>query len=232
VNLLPAGHGKTALEGDAPDMLRARQRVFRRGYYERLSVEINQRASGRRIIADAGCGVGYYIGQLAAARPEARCFGFDLSKHALKLAARAYPEVTYFVNDVKQRIALPDDSVDLLLDVFAPRNAGEFSRILKTDGALLVVIPAPNHLSELRERYQLLGIDEDKAARTVDQLQPELRLENQGTIRYSVSIPGSEIVDLIEMTPNYWHIDENALAGDVLGQTVTMSFELLTFVKG
>lgn len=229
VNLLPAGHGKTRLQGDAPEMLRARHRIFRRGYYERLADEIVLRASGRQVIVDAGCGVGYYIGRVADARPEARCFGFDLSKHALRIAAREYPEVTFFVNDVKQRVCLPTGSADLLLDVFAPRNAAEFARLLKPDGALLVVIPGALHLIELRERFQLLEVDADKAERTLDQLSPAFELLEKGTIGYQTSIPGSDVVDLIQMTPNYWHFESSA---EVLaGQTVTMDFEILWMEK-
>ena len=229
VNLLPSGYGKTRLEGDTPEMLRARQRVFRRGYYERLSDQIVEHASGRQVIVDAGCGVGYYIGRLADARPEARCCGFDLSKHALKIAARAYPQVTFFVNDVKQRICLPADSVDLLLDVFAPRNAAEFARILKADGVLLVVVPGPGHLLELRQRFNLLDVDADKVERTVDQLAPAFSLKAQGTIAYEVSIPGSDVVDLIQMTPNYWHFE--ASEAEVTGQLVTMEFATLWMEK-
>ena len=227
VNLLAAGHGKTKLEGDTPEMLRARQRVFNRGYYQKLSDEINQRSSGRQVVLDAGCGVGYYIGQLAVARPESRCFGFDLSKHALKLAARTYAEVTFFANDVKQRICMADASVDLVLNIFAPRNAPEFARILREKGELLVVIPQADHLAQLRERYDLLGVDEDKPDRTLEQLAPHFEVTAQTPLRFDAGISGKDVVDLIRMTPNYWHTDTEKLGEEIEGLTVTMSFLIL-----
>ena len=231
VNLLAAGHGKSKLEGDHPEMLRARQRVLRRGYFQKLFDEINLRASGRQVVVEAGCGVGYYIGQLAAARPESLCLGFDISKHALKIAARTYAEVTFFANDVKQQICMADQSADLLLNVFAPRNASEFARILKANGELLVAIPAADHLTELRQRYGLLHVDEDKPQRVADQLGSHFDAPSQAHLQFAVDIAPNDIVDLIRMTPNYWHAETAALDGcaEVAAQSVTMSFLLLQF---
>ena len=45
---------------------------------------------------------------------------------------------------------LADQSVDAVLNMFAPRNPGEFHRVLRPNGSLIVVRPTVDHLAELR----------------------------------------------------------------------------------
>ncbi len=46
---------------------------------------------------------------------------------------------------------MQDHSVDIILNVFTPANYAEFQRILKPNGALVKVVPAPGHMYELRQ---------------------------------------------------------------------------------
>ena len=93
VNLLI---GKKLSSGDSRDMVLSRRRFLERGHYAPLSEAINeavfahmQRALG--LIADAGCGEGYFLKMLASHMAlkgsQNRYFGFDISKRAVHSAA-------------------------------------------------------------------------------------------------------------------------------------------------
>jgi 23S rRNA (guanine745-N1)-methyltransferase len=245
-HLLPAGHGRSKLQGDTREMIEARRRFLGNGHYEPLSRTINtfaqQRLAARNpggtelIAVEAGCGEGYYIGMLARelapspADPIACFFGVDLSKEALRRAARAHAQVRFLVNDVHHRMCFADGSVDLLLNVFAPRNPAEFERIVATRGWLLIVIPRGDHLHELRTRLPLIGIDPQKWERTVDPLKG-FELETHERLEYGRTLAADQVVDLLRMTPNYWHIDEATLArvSDWDSLQVTVAVDLLGF---
>ncbi len=156
VDLLPAGHGRSTLTGDTAEMLRARRRFLERGWFAPLARALEDcRAAladdvapdhGRGLVLlEVGCGEGYFIGGLAAssnrtAGPDGDCcFGLDISRDALRMAARRHPGVLFFRNDVHYRICLRDGCVDLLLDIFAPRNPREFRRVLRPGGRVVVL---------------------------------------------------------------------------------------------
>lgn len=233
-------------------MVRARRRVLERGHYEPLGRVIVERSGQhlslrrapdgsetRRTIVDVGCGEGYYIGGLervaaSTTRGGGDCFlGLDVSKEALRLAARTYTGVRFFVNDVKQKLSLADDSVDLLLNIFAPRNPGEFGRVIRRGGVLIVVIPSDDHLKELRAELPLLGVEPDKLERTVRQLRGAFHLVGEEELEYPAEMATDDIVDLLRMTPNYWHLGETTLADAVaLGDMeITLGFSILRFQR-
>lgn len=229
VDLLPAGHGRTRLRGDTRDMVAARRRFLERGHFELLGDAIVALATTRLparddddahrplTVVDAGCGEGYYIGRLAKALGtgvRGRCLvGLDVSKAAVRQAARSHPGVTFVLNDVKGRLSIADGAADLLLDVFAPRNPAEFARVMRPGGLLLVAIPHDDHLAELRTRLPLLGIEPDKRARTLAQFADAFDPEPSQALRYSRVLEGDEVLDLLRMTPNRWHVDDATLAG-------------------
>lgn len=252
-HLLPAGHGRSRLEGDTREMVQARRRFLERGHYEPLSRAINAcvlrhtaglattaRGEGvpARITAlEVGCGEGYYIGALARAVPSApagsaHCFlGLDISKEAVRLAARTHREVLFLINDVKHRICVADGAVDVLLDIFAPRGPAEFARVVRPGGLLIVAIPSDDHLRELRACLPMIGIEAGKRDRTVGQFEGAFQLVAEESVEYRTELVADAILDLLRMTPNYWHLDEATLA-DVAAwepSSVTISVLLLAF---
>jgi 23S rRNA (guanine745-N1)-methyltransferase len=253
VHLLPAGHGRSRLTGETRAMVTARRRFLERGHYEPLSealiargaaqLEASRtagRAAGEPVAAvDVGCGDGYYIGRLAravATAPDAGsapacCYGLDVSREAVRVAARAWPDVLFLVNDVKHRICVADSGADLLLNVFAPRNPTEFARVLRPGGLLLVAIPGESHLAELRAVLPMLGMEEDKAERTVARLVGGFELAGDEALEYDREMPAEDILDLLRMTPHHWHLDDDALAGvaSLDPVRVTVSMLLLRF---
>ena len=74
---------------------------------------------------------------------------------------------------------MEDDSVDISLSVFAPRNGKEIERTMKKKGTLLVGSPSPLHLQELRsneakERGVICLNIEDKKSERVEKRLKEL----------------------------------------------------------
>lgn len=224
-------------------MARARRRVFERSVFEPLADAIAACVAAepgreRFSVLDVGCGEGYYIGSVArsvaTSTVQAACFiGVDVSKETLKLAARAHRSVCFLVNDARYRLTVADGSIDVLLDVFAPRNAAEFTRVVRDGGLLLVAIPLAHHLRELRERLPLLGIEDRKRQRAIDQLGAAFALERAQSVEYTRVLASDAVLDLLRMTPNAWHLDTAAFeqVGSWGPLEVTFGVEVLALRK-
>ena len=226
-------------------MLTARRRFLDAGHFaavadrlcdlavshlSRAALDTGKRA---RSIVDAGCGEGYYLGMirshvLAGGVNPVECLGVDSSREACRLAARRYPDIQFAVSDLKDFIPVAPRSVDLLLDIFAPRSAAEFGRVLADDGLIVVVIPQPDHVQELRGTLPLIGIEMDKGSRVVDRLKPELRLNSRESVRYELSLSPEDVGDLVCMSPSHRHLTA-PLQLPSTSTAVTLSVEILTF---
>lgn len=241
VNLLGQG-----LPGDSAAMLQARRAFLARGGYAPLASAVAG-LLGRHLatwpaaapaVLDAGCGEGYYLGglgsQLAAQDVAAvRLAGMDIAKEAVRLAARAYPAVAWAVADSWGRLPVADDALAGLLDIFAPRNPAEFARVLAPGGLLLVVIPGPAHLAELRAALPLLGIEEDKEARVQAAFAADFTPLALQSLDYPLQLDPAALMELVAMTPSARHLSaEGGAALAALGGLVTtVSFRILSFVR-
>ena len=158
VHLLPANQKHSKHPGDDREMAAARTRFLDGGWYaplrDALCALAAERLAPGGALLDAGCGVGYYtLGIFSALQNKAKSFslaGVDLSKAALKKAARRVPGAEFAVASV-YRLPVGDGAVDLLLDCFAPLALEEYRRVLRPGGVFLYVVPAPRHLLELKE---------------------------------------------------------------------------------
>ena len=248
--------------GDSRQMLRARRAFLARGHYHPLAELLHSLAlahfgvplqaemppetvgkgahSGPAALGvlEAGCGEGYYIGNLQCAMatvlPSAPpCFGLDVSKDAVRLAARHYPGVKFVVADIKARLPIASGSIGLLLDVFAPRNPVEFARIVAPGGLLQVAIPAAAHLTELRAALPLLGIEPEKERHVVEQLSPAFTLRDAYSLEHPMPLASADIVDLLAMTPSARHLSAEAIdaAYALAPLAVTAAFRVLAFSR-
>ena len=235
VDLLPAGHGRSGLTGDTRDMARARARFLDRGHYDPLMRRVADRAAAHAhslgdpdapdapaaagpVVAEAGCGTGHYVAAagaaVRAAVPGAPAFGFDVSREALRVAGRRHPGVTFARSDIHHGLPLPDATVAVLLDIFAPRNPMEFRRVLRPDGLLLLVVPGDAHLRALRGALDLLDIEPEKRERTLERLAPAFRLVWEEPLGWSARLEPDDIVDLVGMTPSAFHVDPGEIRAD------------------
>ena len=109
-------------------MVRARRTVFDAGLYDpvidAVAAMVTHTQPGS--ILDAGCGEGSYLARGTAAFP-ASGWGIDVSKPAIRLAARRHSQHHYAI---ASSYALPfaDASFDAVINVFSPRDFAEMAR--------------------------------------------------------------------------------------------------------
>lgn len=202
--------------GDAKEMLAARRSFLERGFYAPLSDAVNElvRTHLQDVplhVLDAGCGEGYYLDRLQKALAPLQSgyyIGLDVSKEAIKMAAKRYRQLFFVVADVKQQLVLADGVIHAILNIFAPRNSGEFARVTSVGGILIVVIPSPEHLLRLRTTLGLLGMEEQKQQHVKEQFAGAFEFIASSSIAYSMHLNKEEIEQVVMMTPNYWHLSD------------------------
>jgi 23S rRNA (guanine745-N1)-methyltransferase len=217
-------------------MVDARERFLTAGHYSPIAEAVTAAArplvDGPGCVADLGAGTGYHLAALLQELAEARGIALDASRPALRRAARAHPRIAAVACDVWQRLPIQDGAVDLILDVFAPRNGVEIARVLAPHGALIVVTPTPDHLRELVSTLGLLDVDADKEARVRAGLSP-LTPVDRHDVEFDMTLGHDDVEALIAMGPSAHHVNADdvrrrvaELPGDL---RVTASVTVQTF---
>ena len=213
VNLLSA---KPPRNADTPAMVAARQRFLSAGHYRPIADRLTELASthGPRHprLLEVGAGTGFYVSEVLQGLPGARAIALDVSVAAARRAAGAHTHLGSVVADVWQRLPVADGGVDVLLDVFAPRNPAEFRRVLDSSGVLLIVTPEPEHLEEIRTPLQLLDIQPAKHEQLAAALSQGFTAVAQESLRFVVTLGVAAVRDLVAMGPNAFHLDEAAIS--------------------
>ncbi|QDY91099.1 methyltransferase domain-containing protein [Arthrobacter sp. UKPF54-2] len=212
----------TVFEADSADMVAARFDFLSAGHYRGLADAVADLAapflagSGSAVL-DAGTGTGHYLRALLDRVPAAAAVGLDISKFALRRAARLNPEAVNLVGDVWQPLPLADAAVDVVTVVFAPRNAAEFARVLRPGGRLIVVTPRPGHLAEVAGQTGMLGIEPAKDERLTASLAGHFAARGGRELDLALSLSPSDVANLALMGPAGHHLDRGALAARVAG---------------
>ena len=236
LTLLPPRAPRTI--GDDRAMLAARSALLERGAYSPIAQAVAEAAatvatdaSGAPArIADLGCGTGYYSAAVARALPAATFLLADRSPDAVRLSLRALPRATGVVLDLWRPLPIRDGTVDVGLNVFAPRNGGEFARILRPNGRLVVVVPAEAHLRELRRAGALLDIPTGKADRVAQQLaESDLHVEATTSIEYSLETDATTRGFLAGMGPSAHHAGSLSSEDGDGPVDVTIAVDVLVF---
>ena len=170
---------------------------------------------------DAGTGTGHYLRavldrMVADGRPAA-AIGLDISKFALRRAARLNPEAMNLAADVWQPLPVADDAVDVATVVFAPRNAAEFARVLRPGGRLIIVTPRPGHLAEVAGQTGMLGIEPAKDERLTAALEDSFTALTTNDLDLQLSLGPDDVARLALMGPAGHHLDRGSLASLAAG---------------
>ena len=227
--------GTRATSGDDGPMARARRDFLAAGRYAPVrdavadlagEADLAGRGAGRpgppATVVDVGCGTGYYLAGVLDALPGAVGLGLDTSAHALRTAAKAHDRAAAATWDVFRPFPIASEQVDVVLDVFAPRNPAEFHRVLRPGGVLVVVRPFGGHLAELRQPGRADGDRRPgQGGAPAPGAGPVLRGRAHRGVEYTTALTRQEAVDLVLMTPSARHVteaeldDEGALPSEV-----------------
>lgn len=138
--------------GDNKEMVLARRHFLEKDYYAPLCnglIELLGQQNPATLV-DLGCGEGYYTHRIAYAFPACQVYGNDISKEAIRLASKKDASIHYFIASSSD-LPIENESIDAVTCLFSFYDFAEVRRILKKDGKLLVVVPGPKHLYELKE---------------------------------------------------------------------------------
>lgn len=218
INLLQPQERRAKQPGDTADAIAARRRLHDRGFTEHQRLAIGEAVSATPgdVVLDAGCGDGFYLGTLQG---ETQCdaHGIDISIPAIDAAARRYPECEWVVANADRVVPYPDHSFSIVLSITGRMNPEEFRRVLRDGGRLLVAIPAPDDLIELR------GSGRDRVAQTVDRFAEGFTLIHQGRVSSCADLDAAAVRDVLVSI--YRPMQRRAIEA----QRVTFSLDLLLF---
>ncbi|HEM6509745.1 TPA: methyltransferase domain-containing protein [Streptococcus suis] len=211
VNLAPqvkqsANYHKSSFEN--------RQVFLEAGYYDHLYAVLEGKIAelGLCSILDIGCGEGFYSRKLAE-KMDLDILAFDISKDSILLAARtdSTKSVKWFVGDLT-KLPIQDKTIDGILDIFSPANYQEFARVLKAGGAILKLVPGPNHLKELRHlaKDQLRKEAYDNQE-IVDHFRSYVGQVEQVMVSQTMPITAAHAQVLADMTPLFFQVDQSKL---------------------
>lgn len=234
-NLLLVQQKASLDPGDNNEMVAARRRFLAGGSFAPIADRLialmaSLPASAARTVLDAGCGEGYYLGRLQAARPDADYAGVDISKWAVRAAAKSYRAISWAVASNKS-LPVADHSVRALLCLFGFPFWKSFRKALAAEGHVLLVDPGPRHLQELRELVYETVNATDVAA--IDGAYAEgFSLVCEETLSFGISVESNQALrDLLAMTPHGYRMNEAARERiarvEQLNTTVEVVFRIL-----
>jgi 23S rRNA (guanine745-N1)-methyltransferase len=207
--------GPVTHSGDTAEMVAARTAFLAAGHYDFLSRALARAAPAAGLVIDAGAGTGWHLAAVLDAHPGAVGLAVDVSKPALRRAARAHPRAAAVVGDVWRGLPVADGVAGVLLNVFAPRNGPEFARVLAPDGILVVATPDRAHLAELVTALGLLSVDPGKEERVAASLGPRFVEKSATTYTHRLALTRAEVVALVAMGPSAWHTNPAELRARV-----------------
>ncbi|MGA3025127.1 MAG: putative RNA methyltransferase [Bryobacteraceae bacterium] len=218
INLLQPQDRRSKWPGDTAAAVAGRRRLHDLGVTAPLLDAIAEMmaASAGDVVLDAGCGDGFYLGALAR-QSGFGAHGVDISVPAIEAAARRYPECEWIVANADRFVPYAAGAFSIVLSITARMNAGEFRRVLGDDGRLLVALPAPDDLIELR------GAGRDRTARTVETFAPGFTLVDQRRVTTTADLDAAAVHDVL------LSVYRPMRSRPVEAMRVTFSLDLLLF---
>ncbi len=206
VNLLPVQQKHSKNPGDTKEQVASRRAFLEGGFYAPIRqalVDAARELGAEGPILDAGCGEGYYSSHLSQAL-NAPLLGLDISKEAVRYAAGRYKDALW-VCGTAAHLPVADGSCGLVTSLFALTLPEEFHRVLKENGLYFQVLAAQDHLLGLKNIiYPQLNLREKD---TVPEL-PGFALVKSVPIRFSFTVEGAQVQNLLSMTPHVYRISK------------------------
>ena len=210
VNLLPVQQKRSLNPGDTREQVLGRRAFLETGCYEPISNTLNETAKelgATGPILDVGCGEGYYSARLAEALG-AELTGLDISKEAVRCAAAKYKGPQWLCGTAAH-LPVENHSAGVVTSLFALTMAEEFKRVLRPDGYFFQVLAAEDHLLGLKSIiYPELKFKEKNTVPEV----PGFELVKSVPIRFTFTVEGEQVRNLLGMTPHVFRITKEGAA--------------------
>lgn len=237
VNLLMSQQSKSKNHGDDKLMVNARKSFLEKDYYKPLADKLctvtEKCAQQNSVILDAGCGECYYTNAIQGYLKSSGFCGtvgaVDISKNALALGGKKNKEISLAVASV-YNLPVADNSVDILLTIFSPYCAEEYTRVLKNGGIMIMVIPLDNHLLQLKRAVYESAYENKVKDFNLQNFDLAEKLE----IKYTINIENNiDIKNLFSMTPYYYKTSEadQQKLNNIDKLTTEVEFGILVYKK-
>lgn len=209
-NLLPVQQKRSLQPGDTREQVLSRRAFLDGGFYAPIADALCKLAQDHDCtgpVLDIGCGEGYYSTRLANALG-CDLIGLDISKEAVRCAAGRHKGPVWLCASAAH-LPVADQSIGLVTSLFALTIPEEFLRVLRPDGAFIQVLAAEDHLLGLKSIiYPALT---HKPKQTVPEV-PGFRLVESRPIRFTFTVEGEQVQNLLSMTPHVYRIGKDGAA--------------------
>ena len=206
VNLLPVQNKRSLNPGDTREQVLSRRAFLEAGFYAPIAQALCAAAKELNCagpILDVGCGEGWYSAQLSEAL-DAPLVGLDISKEAVRCAAAKYKNARWICGSAA-RLPVASGSAGLITSLFALTVPEEFKRALRSDGYYFQVLAQEDHLLGLKSIiYPTLTHKEKNVTPEL----PGFSLVRQIPIRFTFTVEGQQVQNLLSMTPHVYRISK------------------------
>ena len=206
VNLLPVQNKRSLNPGDTREQVLSRRAFLEAGFYAPIAEALCSAAKELNCVGpilDVGCGEGWYSAQLADTL-DAHLVGLDISKEAVRCAAAKYKNAQWICGSAA-RLPVASGSVGLVTSLFALTIPEEFKRVLGPNGYYFQVLAQEDHLLGLKSIIYPKLLHKEK--NTTPDL-PGFTLVRQIPIRFTFTVEGQQVQNLLSMTPHVYRISK------------------------
>ena len=173
-------------------------------------------------LLDMGCGTGYYTKKFSE---YGTTYGLDISKEAIKYAAKHDKNTTYLVASNKSA-PFPSNYFDVLVHIFSPIFENEDYRLLKKGGIMVNVEGGPKHLIELKNLlYKNPYLNEEKS-----HSYSSLKVIEKKNIQYTHEINNFDIHNLVMMTPYFYTTKKEDLEALKIDKNIVLTIDFLVTI--
>lgn len=239
VNLMGGHRHRPSGGGDSKAQLDRRDAFLKAGHFDFIWQAIVRRlavagpiGSAKQLhVLDAGCGTGYYLDKVVdhlsgALDLRGSGLGIDISKEAARIASRL-SDLAFVVSDLWVEWPIRSASVDLIINIFAPKNFREMARVLRPGGWVAIAYPGARHLAELRREFGLMDALSGKAVRYLRELQVFFGRTWRERVSVRSSLDRGAVLNAILMGPNAHRVSEQSLRQWYRTKIVTYDVEVL-----
>ena len=233
-NLLQPQDRRSAHPGDSKEAVAARRRFLDRIWSGAAMPPLSEivksggMAAAHQIL-DVGCGEGYFTAEMQRGLA-AEAHGVDISVPAIDAAAKRYRDCFFIIANADRFLPYAGGSFDLVTSITARMNPEEFQRVLAAGGRLLVALPGPDDLIELREAVLGEGAMIDRAERTIATFS-NFKLERRERIRHVAHLDRDAIHDVMASSYRGLRTKQRERLSALADLDVTLSRDLLLFTS-